>query len=347
MTASKLRQPFPQSSGLRSSPLPFIRSPFFQYRPASYQHFPGSGKNTSTSKKSLPQGSFSSETYPFQRIWQAHGRKFLIFGVCASGFYAYNLETVPVSGRRRFNCISNDREAALGKQAYMAELQELKSRLLPATHPLTQKVAKVVERLLPNSGLSHQEWVVHVINDPEQRNAFVLPGGKVFVYTGMIDFAQDDDTLAAVLGHEIAHNVCHHTAEKMSDSITIMLLAGVLAYSFDISGGLVHYIFQYIYNLPQGRLQEAEADEVGLSMMAQSCFDPNAAYRLWKRMENKDKDHIPQFLSTHPSHKNRSTRIQELLPQAEAQVEESGCGSMRSYRDQFQSAFHGLGRDIW
>lgn len=343
--------PSSQPRWIRPRPLPL----FLQRRPASYQHFPGRGGRRGPLRNDPEDQSpydvrstYSGQRVDrFQRIWQAHGNKILILGAGGLVFYVYNLETVPVSGRRRFNCISDAREEAMGRIMYRGELQDLQGRLLPANHPLTQRVAKVVERLLPASGLGHQQWAVHVVDDPDVKNAFVIAGGKVFIFTGMIDFVRDDDGLAAVLGHEIAHNVCHHTAEKISDSIVVLALAMILSLTYDVSGGTVQWLFHWIYSLPQGRKQEAEADEIGLSMMAQSCYDPKAAYHLWKRMEETDKDKIPQFMSTHPSHANRMGHIQKLLPQTQAQAEASDCSSLRGYRDRFHGAFQNFGKEFW
>ena len=119
-------------------------------------------------------------------------------------FYIYNLETVPVSGRRRFNCISAKRETDMAQQLYGQVMQEFGSRVLPAWHPNSKLVNKVMNRLIPASGLEDQAWEVHVVNDP-QMNAFVLPGGKVFVFSGILPICNGEDGLATVLGHEIAH----------------------------------------------------------------------------------------------------------------------------------------------
>lgn len=132
----------------------------------------------------------------------------------AGGVYVYNLEEVPVSGRRRFNIISPQLEASLGKATVDQVKEEYRGHILPDDDYRVQKIRKVLERLLPfaeGEGLKGLDWEVHVI-DSEEQNAFVAPGGKVFVFTGILPLCKDEDGIAAVLGHEIAHVVAHHTA---------------------------------------------------------------------------------------------------------------------------------------
>lgn len=346
MAASRLRPILfhPQASPIRRPPS--NRASFRQHRQASYQRFPRKG----SPQYSRNGGSSSTppHTDPYRQVWPARGNKILLFaGVGGAIFYVSNLETVPATGRRRFNCVSPETEANLGQSEYQNVLHAYKSKLLPANHPSTQRVARIVERLLPASGLGDAQWVIHVINDKEQKNAFVLPGGKVFVFSGMINFAEDDDGLAAVLGHEIAHNVAHHLAERMSKSAIASVGALAVSLLYGVSNVYTDLLSQWIFSLPQGRKQEAEADQIGLSMMAESCFDPQAAYRLWERMQQAENFQIPQFMSTHPSHHNRMEHIQSLLPEAEAKAREKGCNIVSKHRTQFQSAFQDFDKGIW
>jgi hypothetical protein len=132
----------------------------------------------------------------------------------AGGVYVYNLEEVPVSGRRRFNIISPSLEESLGKSSVDEIKEQYQGQFLSAADPRVQQVKRVLERLVPmaeGQGLQGMDWEVHVIDSPEQ-NAFVVPGGKVFVFTGILPLCKDEDGIAAVLGHEIAHVVAHHTA---------------------------------------------------------------------------------------------------------------------------------------
>lgn len=150
--------------------------------------------------------------------------------------------------------------------------------------------------------------------DPEltsgagQANAFVLPGGKVFVYSGIINVAGNEDGLAAVLGHEIAHNLAQHIGERLSGQIGI----NILLYSFVLLtafwGGAIlgtqlfgGSLLDLLFSRPMGRLQETEADYIGLLMMAEACYDPRQALGFWQRMERLQQTSPPEWMSTHPS----------------------------------------------
>lgn len=162
-------------------------------------------------------GSASSGLVSLLYRWAARPTFYRDIGLLtagSAGFYVYNLETVPVSGRRRFNVISPALEESMGKATVDQVRQEYAGRILPDHDPRVRQVKRVLERLLPfaeGEGLRDLDWEVAVIDAPEQ-NAFVAPGGKVFVFTGILPLCRDEDGIAAVLGHEIAHVVAHHTA---------------------------------------------------------------------------------------------------------------------------------------
>ena len=242
----------------------------------------------------------------------------------------YNLEEVPVSHRRRFNIVGPAKEAEAGKMMYQQTMQQYGNQILPAYHPKSRMVQRVLNRLIPHSGLEDEQWEVHVINDP-MKNAFVIPGGKVFVFSGILDICQDDDGLAAVLGHEIAHNVAHRAAERMSKS---NILLGVVMAGFLLIGvdpGIGNLLTEFAFTRPGSRSQESEADYIGLLMMSESCYRPGAAMDLWARMEEEEKNAPPQFISTHPSNHNRLEKIRQWLPEAEAKRDSSECSTMMGY----------------
>jgi predicted Zn-dependent protease len=141
-----------------------------------------------------------------------------------------------------------------------------------------------------------------------EANAFVLPGGKVFVYTGILPIAQTDDGLAAILGHEIAHNVARHSAESASRYLIINLPLRYLLIFLDNTGytmGVGRVIGDILMGLgvtmPASRKQESEADYIGLMIMAKACYDPRDAVGVWERMEAANHGAAPEWLSTHPS----------------------------------------------
>ncbi|KAK4987550.1 metalloendopeptidase [Elasticomyces elasticus] len=261
-------------------------------------------------------------------------------GTVAGGFYVYNLEEVPVSRRRRFNIVSPAQEVQQGEQLYQQTLQQYSTSLLPPYHPKHRMVQRVLNRLIPSSGLPDElnNWTVHVINENVQ-NAFVIPGGKVFVFSGILDVCQGEDGLAAVLGHEIAHNVAHHAAERMSSASVLLPIAWLASICLGIDLGIGNLIVDLGFLRPGSRRQESEADYIGLMMMAQSCFNPEAAIDFWARMEKIMKFAPPQFLSTHPSNHGRLEKIQAWLPEAERKREETGCGSIAGYANDFRQTF--------
>jgi len=217
-----------------------------------------------------------------------------------------------------------------GRSMYDDTMQEYASQILPSYSPEHRLVQRVLDRLIPASGLQDEEWEIHVIRDP-QKNAFVIPGGKVFVFSGIMDVAKGDDGMAAVLGHEIAHNVAHHAAERMSQSLVFLPLAMVFFAYVGLDPSIARFAVNLAFTLPGSRKQEAEADYIGLLMMAESCYDPRAAMGLWASMEEEEKGAPPQFLSTHPSNHNRLDKIREWLPQAEAKRENGECGNLAGF----------------
>jgi metalloendopeptidase OMA1, mitochondrial len=203
-----------------------------------------------------------------------------------------------------------------------------------------------------------------------EANAFVIPGGKVFVYSGILPIAKNDDGLAAILGHEISHNLAQHAAENMSRYVLLEPVRWVFIFLdyAGYTGGIGRFIGDILMDLgmmrPASRRQESEADYIGLLMMAKSCYDPNEAVKVWERMEKFQRaagNSIPQWLSTHPSVsisylekdlctdlEKDSTRIDAMtkwLPSAEEARSESECGVTLGYSKEFQAATGGP--DIW
>lgn len=318
--------------------VPIVQQPFrSQQRFASYQRFPGRGG-------SGPSSNAYSNFAPYARaqyIWRNYRTPVIVVGAGGTTFYIINLEEVPITHRRRFNVISPAAEKSLvSDKEYQSILQQFHGKILPREHPYTQLVARIVERLLPAAhGLDGGDWRVHVIDDPNMVNAFVMPGGKVFVFTGIFPVAQDENGLAAVLGHEIGHNVAHHVGERVSRQFFTLAAAFLFSFIFDVSGQLGNSVTQLILELPNGRVQETEADHIGLLMMAESCYDPRKAPELWKRMSENEKKMggaPPQFLSTHPSSGTRGETMQKWMPEAMEKYNESDCSVTGRVADEFR-----------
>jgi predicted Zn-dependent protease len=232
----------------------------------------------------------------------------------------------PHTRRSQLILVSPEQESKLGAQAFRQVLT--KSRVDPRP-TVIRPVQEVGGRLARAANRRDFKWEFAVIDDPKQVNAFALPGGKVAVYTGLFPVAQDTNGLAVVLGHEIAHVLARHGAERISQGLVAQaggtLLSGLLGGGPTANALLAAYGLgaQVGVLLPFSRTQESEADHIGLMLMAQAGYDPRAALAFWQRMERTGGGGSPEFLSTHPSHGTREQQIQAWLPEAMRQYEAS------------------------
>jgi predicted Zn-dependent protease len=231
--------------------------------------------------------------------------------------------TVEGTGRKQLNFYSPSDEVALGNQAYAEELKNAK--ILPATDARVQRVQAIGRRIEVSArqrtpGMAQRmQWSWVVVDDPKTVNAWMVPGGKACVYSGMLDFAQSDDELAVVMGHEASHAIARHGTERMSEGnlLGLGVVATEVATGSSAAGQGASAAAQYLIALPHSRNQEIEADEMGLLIAAQAGYDPRTAIPLWKRMQSQGGS-PPEFLSTHPSESTRIERLQALMPQATA-----------------------------
>ncbi|CAG8538647.1 10717_t:CDS:2 [Acaulospora morrowiae] len=257
-------------------------------------------------------------------------------------YYMTHLETVPITNRRRFLDVTPKQEEYMAQQAYRQIMNQYQGHILPSWDNRTIFVRKVAEKLIKVSGMQGDQildlkWEFHVIDSPE-RNAFVLPGGKIFVFTGILPIVENKDGLAAVLGHEIGHQIARHSAEKFS-FLKILLMGQILLSIFIDSGFLSRLFIDLGILLPFSRKCEMEADYIGLLLMAQACFNPEEAIGVWERMNRYPKT-VPQFLSTHPNPEHRIKNIRQWMPEALQKVNESDCVNeyegFRKITDQFR-----------
>ena len=231
-------------------------------------------------------------------------------------------QTVPITGRSQLLLLSEADEVRMGLQSYQEVLRKAKLSTDPA---LNEKVGRVGTRIAEATGRKDLQWEFKVI-EGQQVNAFALPGGKVAVYTGILPITRDDAGLAAVLGHEVAHAIARHGAERLSQDMLVQvgLAATMTALSnrdpktVQSVGALLGAGASVGLLLPWGRSQESEADHLGLIYMAKAGYDPHAARDLWVRMAeaSKGSGKPPEFLSTHPSEATRIKKIEGWLPEA-------------------------------
>jgi predicted Zn-dependent protease len=243
--------------------------------------------------------------------------------------------TVPVTGRSSLNLIPQSELASMGDASYDQFLTQSKISTDPQANEMVRRVgtrlASATETYMRELGVStsNLQWEWSVIDDPETANAFVMPGGKVAVYTGILKVAQTDEGLATVLGHEIAHELAGHGNERMSHALLTQLGGAALSVALTNQPALTQNLFMTAYGagsqvgvlLPYSRLQESEADHIGLNLMARAGYDPRAAVDFWQRMATEGGPRPPTFLSTHPVPENRIASIREHLPEALALYE--------------------------
>ncbi len=223
-------------------------------------------------------------------------------------------QTAPVTGRSQLILVDDAQVQALGLQAY----QEMKSKQpLSRDRSLNSRVQQVGRDIARISPKPDWNWEFSLFED-DSPNAFALPGGKVGVNTGLFKAAKNDDQLAAVIGHEVAHAIARHGAERMSQGrvaqvggAAVGLATGSQAYTSAYAA-----LAQVGFMLPNSRTQESEADHIGLLYMAEAGYDPRAAVDLWQNMQKLGGNGPLEWMSTHPSPGNRIARLKELMPEA-------------------------------
>ncbi|CAI9583492.1 unnamed protein product [Staurois parvus] len=219
--------------------------------------------------------------------------------------------------------------------------------MIPEKDELYQQVKTLVRHLIAcNSDVPEVakiEWTLHVVDKPII-NAYVLPNGQIFVFTGMLGAVADSNQLAFILSHEIAHAILDHTAEKVSVSHLLdflFMISLVMIWAIcpmDSLAVLGHWIQsklqEYVFERPYSRTLETEADKVGLELAAKACVDVRASSVFWKQMvvmeTYGDEPHIPEVLSTHPSHERRAVYLDRLIPKALKLRESCDCPPLNS-----------------
>ena len=233
--------------------------------------------------------------------------------------------------------ISEHQEQWISEQSFQQVIRQYRGAILPSTHPAVRHAERIARRIISalDSGLvsNDTKWRIFVIDSPTA-NAFVLPSGDIFVFTGIFPMAQTEAGLAAILGHEIAHKIARHGAEKMS-FYQFFSLASTLLQIFvtgELSSPLSGILQNLFLFLPFSRKCEREADRMGLMLMAKACYDPREAIGLWERMQKMSGGkEVSAFMSTHPSHYDRIESIKEWLEEADRIYEAAGCHEQRGF----------------
>lgn len=226
--------------------------------------------------------------------------------------------------RNQLMMVSSEQVLQLSNKSFQQTIAEARNKgVLDTNTAQLARIKRITIQLVNQVGVYRPEarnwnWEVHTIKS-NQLNAYVLPGGKVVIYTGIIDRLNlTDDEIAAIIGHEMSHALREHARERISRQVATQTGLGIAASVFGLSAGqaqLAGLAGDLGLNLPNSRTQETEADLMGLELMARAGYNPNAAVTLWKKMQGAEgRGEPPQFLSTHPVSASRIANIQALLP---------------------------------
>ena len=234
-------------------------------------------------------------------------------------------DTVPYTERKRPKLLYTEQEMAVfGAESYAEVLK--KYEVVRGT-PGAARVQRVGRRIADATG-KKWDWEFHLLKADDTVNSFCLPGGKIAVFTGLLEYAKTDDDMAVVLGHETAHAVLQHSNERMSQPLAEKLIGMPTSIAVDVWGAIapgtrkvvmsglgVGYVVGEV--MPYSQTDEIEADEVGLIFMKRAGYRLEAAPAFWKRMEAEDKGRITDTLSTHPSSAERSKDLEKKIRELE------------------------------
>lgn len=242
-------------------------------------------------------------------------------------------KTVPITGRKQNLMVSDDQVLSLSFQQYNEYMQSAK----PSTNSTNtamvkrvgQRIATAVESYLTQNGMAEDvktyAWEFNLVQDKEV-NAWCMPGGKIVVYEGLLPVTQDEASLAIVMGHEIAHAVARHSAERLSNAYKEQYGAAALSALLQGAGvgtgwqqlaSLAHQYGGALFTSGFSRKQESEADHVGLIFAAMAGYDPQVAVNFWQRMSSATGGGSSSVFADHPSDAQRIEQIQGWLPEAQ------------------------------
>jgi predicted Zn-dependent protease len=236
-------------------------------------------------------------------------------------------QQVPITGRKQMSLVPESDLVSMSKSQYTTFLEshdvDNHSEDAEMVKRVGAKISEAVIKYMNDNGYSSRivgfEWEFKLVID-EAVNAWCMPGGKVCVYTGILPVTMNENGLAVVLGHEVAHAIARHGNERMSQGLLLQMGGAALNMALSNKSSKTQNLFMQAYGigiqtgviLPFSRKNELESDKLGLVFMQLAGYDASAAVDFWKRME-KSGTSQPEFLSTHPSHANRVTEINEFL----------------------------------
>ena len=257
--------------------------------------------------------------------------KYFLLAVFSTVFLI-SCSRVPITGRQQLDLISDSELLSMSYRQYDDFLNTNKISNDKKNTALVKKVGnniqKAVEKFFRENNISEDlngyDWEFNLV-ESDEANAWAMPGGKVVFYTGILPVCQDEEGIAVVMGHEVAHAVAQHGSERMSQGLMTQLGGAALGVALKDEPEETKALWFTAYGLgaqvgvllPYSRLHESEADHLGLVFMAMAGYNPNGAVEFWQRMaENKKGSAPPEFLSTHPSDETRINDLKKLIPEA-------------------------------
>ena len=250
--------------------------------------------------------------------------------------------TVSPTGRRQLMLVSEGQAISASREAYLGQMADLRGEGKLVTDPLLlRRIDTITGKLITEAiqmrpETADWEWSVEVIDEPDVINAWCMAGGRMAIYTGLIQqLDATDDEIAQVMGHEIAHALANHTAERMSVAMAANLgvaAAGILSDRPNAAMGAAAMAATVAIQLPNSRASESEADRIGIELAAKAGYHPEAAITLWQKMERASGGGPPAFLSTHPSPGQRQESLAALVPEMLPYYERGGSGAVYPIR---------------
>jgi predicted Zn-dependent protease len=246
---------------------------------------------------------------------------------CCSPLLLTACSDVAITNRRQLSIYSDDQINKQALKAYETVKKKEKTiqngkditAIKEVGVKITNSVHEYFNKIGESSKLEGYSWEYILIDDPKTLNAWCMPGGKIAFYSGILEITQNNDGIAAVMGHEIAHAVARHSVERASQALAINIGTTIIDIALDgalSSTSADDYLVNLGISLPFSRLQESEADYLGLAFMTMAGYNNQEAVKIWERMSKANEGKSPpEFLSTHPSADNRIQKIQNWIPE--------------------------------
>lgn len=255
-----------------------------------------------------------------------------VFVVIIPTFLVSACAEVPITHRAGLHLVPDAELVSMSFQQYQTVLEESQLSTDASQTAMVRQVglriAKAAEAFLKESGaqddIKNYHWEFNLIQDDKTVNAWVMPGGKAAVYSGILKYTRDETGLAVVLGHEVGHALAGHGNERLSQGLLTQFGGMALSVGLQSKPQQTQALFMKAFGvgtsvgflLPYSRLHESEADRIGLTLMARAGYDPRAAIPFWQRMQAQEQSRPPEFFSTHPAPETRIRDIQAHLSEA-------------------------------